>query len=125
MACCCQRAPYVSIQRKAVISATVQWNDRGCTGANARRLQWRFFVNGHLAYTTPIGLPTDPLAIGGGISTYALIAAGDEDLVSHLQSQGVAVQAGDTVQICLVAHNCEGESAGSNTLVFGSFPHFI
>lgn len=116
MSCCCQRPPYVSIRKvTGGVNSTVQWNDRGCRGANKRFLRWTFFKNGRLVHTTAFGEPSDALPIGSG-STFAQINGTVSDIVDFLGTVSVTVNVGDIIELLLAAKNCESEQASSNRL---------
>ncbi|MBK8968632.1 MAG: hypothetical protein IPM36_18580 [Lewinellaceae bacterium] len=110
--------PRVSLSRKAIFRATVHWNDNNkCTGAHQRQVQWQFFRNKTLVYSTAFASPAAVLPIGAN-STYLYLNATNEQIVAVLIGQAVALSEGDQVCVQARVRNCQNEYATSNKLCF-------
>ncbi|MBK9338861.1 MAG: hypothetical protein IPM98_20925 [Lewinellaceae bacterium] len=106
--------------RKALFSAIPTWNDNNRCPAGAQRLlQWRFYKNKVLVFSTPFGAPTDALSIGTG-STYLYLNATNSQITAYLISQGVSISETDTICIEVRLKNCQNEYAVSNKICFAA-----
>jgi hypothetical protein len=116
MPCCSNKKPRVRLVRKALFSAIPTWNDNNrCPGGAQRLLQWRFYKNKVLVFSTPFGAPTDALGIGTG-STHLYLNATNAQITAYLISQGVSIAETDTICIEVHLKNCQNEYAGSNKI---------
>ena len=106
--------------RKALFSAIPTWNDdNSCPSGTQRLLQWRFYKNKVLVFSTTFGAPTDPLDIGTG-STYLYLNATNAQVTAYLISQGVSISETDTICIEVRLKNCQNEYAVSNKICFAA-----
>lgn len=120
MPCCSNKKPRVRLVRKALFSAIPTWNDNNRCPAGAQRLlQWRFYKNKTLVFSTPFGAPTDALSIGAG-STYLYLNATNAQITTYLISQGVSISEIDTICIEVRLKNCQNEYAVSNKICFAA-----
>lgn len=120
MSCCCNKLPRVSLSRKAIFRATVHWNDNNkCTGAHQRQVQWQFFRNKTLVYSTAFASPTAALPIGTN-SSYLYLNASNQQLVAFLIGQSVSLSEGDRICVQVRARNCQNEYATSNKICFNA-----
>ncbi|MCB0534428.1 MAG: hypothetical protein KDD14_19665 [Saprospiraceae bacterium] len=120
MPCCSNKPPRVRLIRKALFRVLPVWNDNArCTGSAQRQVQWRFFRNGVLVFSSAFGAPDSTLAIGTG-SSNLLLNASDAQLTAFLVEQEIPVNEGD--QICVQVHirNCQNEYATSNKVCFAA-----
>ncbi len=120
MPCCSNKKLRVRLVRKALFSAIPTWNDNNhCPGGAQRLLQWRFYKNKVLVFSTPFGAPTDALSIGSG-STYLYLNATNVQITAYLISQGVSISETDTICIEVRLKNCQNEYAVSNKICFAA-----
>ena len=120
MSCCCNKLPRVTLIRKAIFRAIPHWNDNNkCTGGAQRQIQWRFFRNKILVYSTAFAAPTAALPIGSG-STYLYLGATNAQITAFLIGQSIAINEGDAICVQVRVRNCQGEYANSNKLCFGA-----
>ena len=120
MPCCSNKKPRVRLIRKALFWAIPTWNDNDRCPAGAQRfLQWRFYKNKALVFSTPFGAPTEGLSIGTG-STYLYLNATNAQITSYLVSQSVALSDSDTICMEVQIKNCQNEYAGSNKVCFAA-----
>jgi hypothetical protein len=120
MPCCSNKKPRVRLVRKALFSAIPTWNDNNrCPGGAQRLLQWRFYKNKVLVFSTPFGAPTDALGIGTG-STYLYLNATNGQITAYLIAQGISLSDSDTICVEVRLKNCQNEYAGSNKICFAA-----
>ena len=120
MPCCSNKKPRVRLVRKALFSAIPTWNDNNRCPVGAQRvLQWRFYKNKVLVFSTPFGAPTDALSIGTG-STYLYLNATNSQITAYLISQGVSIAETDIICIEVRLKNCQNEYAVSNKICFAA-----
>jgi len=118
MPCCSNKKPRIRLVRKALFSAIPTWNDNNrCPAGAERLLQWRFYKNKVLVFSTPFGAPTDALGIGTG-STYLYLNATNAQITAYLIAQGVSISETDTICIEVRLKNCQNEYAISNNFCF-------
>lgn len=122
MSCCCNKKPRVRLTRKAVFSAFPTWNDNNrCPSGAQRLLQWRFYKNKALVYSTPFAVATSSLGIGTG-STYLYLNATNAQITAFLVGQGVSLSNSDTVCVEVRVRNCQNEYGVSNKVCFTAEP---
>ncbi len=120
MSCCCNKLPRVSLSRKAIFRATPVWNDNNkCNGSPQRQVQWQFFRNKTLVYSTAFASPAAALPIGAN-STYLYLNATNEQIVAFLIGQSVSLSEGDRVCVQVRVRNCQNEYATSNKICFNA-----
>jgi len=120
MPCCSNKKPRVRLVRKALFLAIPTWNDNDrCPAGALRLLQWRFYKNKALVFSTPFGVPTAALEIGSG-STYLYLNATNEQITAYLIAQGVLLLNSDTVCVEVQIKNCQNEYAVSNKICFAA-----
>ena len=120
MPCCSNKKPRVRLVRKALFSAIPTWSDNNrCPAGAERLLQWRFYKNKVLVFSTPFGAPTDALSIGTG-STHLYLNATNAQITAYLISQGVSIAETDTICIEVRLKNCQNEYAVSNKICFAA-----
>lgn len=120
MPCCSNKKPRVRLVRKALFSAISTWNDNNrCPAGVQRLLQWRFYKNKVLVFSTPFGVPVDTLGIGTG-STYLYLNVTNAQITAYLISQGVSISETDTICIEVRLKNCQNEYAVSNKICFAA-----
>lgn len=120
MPCCSYKKPRVRLVRKALFSAIPIWNDNNrCPGGAQRLLQWRFYKNKVLVFSTPFGAPTDALSIGTG-NTYLYLNTTNSQITAYLISQDIALSNSDTICVEVQIKNCQNEYAGSNKICFAA-----
>lgn len=122
MSCCCNKKPRVRLIRKAIFSAIPTWNDNNrCPAGTQRLLQWRFYKNKALVYSTPFAVSTASLGIGAG-STYLYLNASNAQITAFLVGQGVSLSDTDTVCVEVRVRNCQDEYGVSNKVCFAAEP---
>lgn len=123
MSCCCNKKPRVRLIRKAVFSAIPTWNDnnRCNAGGTQRVLQWRFYKNKILVYSTPFAASAASLDIGTG-STYLYLNASNAQITAFLVGQGISLSDSDTVCVEVRVRNCQNEYGISNKVCFTAEP---
>jgi len=122
MSCCCNKKPRVRLARKAIFSATPVWNDNNrCPAGTQRLLQWRFYKNKILVFTTPYAVQTASLSIGVG-STYLYLNATNAQITAYLAGQDITLTEADTVCVEVRVKNCQGEYGTSNKICFTAEP---
>ncbi len=120
MPCCSNKPPHVRLIRKALFRALPVWNDNGrCAGSAQRQVQWRFFRNSELVYSTAFGAPDSTLSIGTG-SSNLLLNASDAQLTAFLVEQEISVNAGDKLCVQVRIRNCQNEYATSTKVCFAA-----
>ncbi len=120
MPCCSNKKPRVRLVQKALFSAIPTWNDNNrCPGGAQRLLQWRFYKNKALVFSTPFAAPTASVDIGTG-STYLHLNATNGQITAYLISQDVVLSGSDTICIEVQIKNCQNEYAFSNKICFAA-----
>jgi len=104
--------------RKALFSAIPTWNDNDrCPFGTLRLLQWRFYKNKALVFSTAFGAPAATLDIGNG-STFLYLNATNGQITTYLIAQGVPISETDTICVEVRLKNCQNEYAVSNKICF-------